>query len=40
MVSCESGWPETFSGTLSTEIVTMSVSKKSIKYGAGSTFDT
>ena len=40
MVSYESGWPETFNGTLSTKVVTMAVGKKSIKCGAGSTFDT
>ena len=40
MVSFESGWLETLNGKLSTEVVTMPVSKKGIKYGEGSTFDT
>ena len=40
MVSCKSGWPKAFNLTFSTKVVTMLVSKKSIKYGAGSTLDT
>ena len=40
MEDFKNGWPESFHSTLTTKVVTMADSKKSIKVGTGKTFDT